>query len=84
MHRTATYHLLYTAEKGEELLPNDWSGGEAWGNMYLLRLSDGRVSDGRRFYEDMDPDEAEWEHCQFMSELLAARIHALRCIKDCE
>ncbi len=77
VHRTATYHLLYTAEKGEELLPNDWSGGEAWGNMYLLRLSDSGVSDGHRFYEDMDPDEAELEHWQFMSELLAARLNAL-------
>lgn len=49
------YHVFCTLQKGETLLPNQWSGNIFSGDMFILKLSNTEGPDGRRFYEDIDP-----------------------------
>ena len=59
--RVGGYHLFYTLEK-EGLSPNHYASYTVpgvHGSMYLLKVSQAVDDQGRRFYEDVDPNSGE-------------------------
>ncbi|CAD6592479.1 MAG: hypothetical protein ASARMPREDX12_006151 [Alectoria sarmentosa] len=57
---TAKHHLFYTRSKSG-FVPNPHVGGKVSDDVFVLKLSDTRDEDGRRFYVDLERETMEQE-----------------------
>ena len=58
------YHVFFTttsSSDGGKLTENRHVGGKVRGDVFVLRLSDGKDANGRRYYVDLEPRELDWE-----------------------
>ena len=58
------YHAFFTttsSSDGGKLTENRHVRGKVRGDVFVLRLSDEKDADGRRYYVDLEPRELDWE-----------------------
>ena len=58
------YHVLFTTSLDSTLTANRHVSGKVRGDVFVLKLSDSNVKDGkgRRYYVDLDPKDLDWEY----------------------
>ena len=52
---TRRYHIFFTRSRSEFLEHNRHTRYSTWGDVFILKLSDAKDENGRRFYVDLEP-----------------------------